>query len=56
MFSLFQYIYKQVLFWLSTAQHVALPFLIKQLDDLHVPGMSGEAKTPLGKVNYDLEK
>ncbi|XP_031555605.1 lipopolysaccharide-binding protein-like [Actinia tenebrosa] len=36
------------------AEHVALPFVVKQLNDLQVPKVTGDVKTPLGKVNYNL--
>lgn len=39
-----------------TAERVALPFVVKQLNDLQVPKVSGDVKTPLGNVNFNLHK
>lgn len=37
-------------------QHIILPFVSKELNDLPVPSISGTIKTPLGDVQYDLNK
>ena len=41
---------------LSTVQHIILPFVAKELNDLSVPNINGNIKTPLGDVQYDLSK
>ncbi|KAM7443920.1 hypothetical protein ABFA07_007300 [Porites harrisoni] len=37
-------------------QHIILPFVAKELNDLSVPNINGNIKTPLGDVQYDLSK
>ncbi|KAL9971785.1 hypothetical protein ACROYT_G017992 [Oculina patagonica] len=37
-------------------QHTIVPFVSKELNDLSVPSVSGTIKTPLGNVQYDLNK
>ena len=39
-----------------TVQHIILPFVAKELNDLSVPNINGNIKTPLGDVQYDLSK
>ena len=39
-----------------TVQHIILPFVAKELNDLSVPNIDGNIKTPLGDVQYDLSK
>ena len=41
---------------LLTVQHIILPFVAKELNDLSVPNINGNIKTPLGDVMYDLSK
>lgn len=41
---------------LLTVQHIILPFVAKELNDLSVPNIDGNIKTPLGDVQYDLSK
>ena len=41
---------------LLTVQHTILPFVAKELNDLSVPNIDGNIKTPLGDVQYDLTK
>ena len=41
---------------LLTVQHIILPFVAKELNDLSVPNINGNIKTPLGDVQYDLSK
>ena len=41
---------------LLTVQHIILPFVAKELNDLSVPNIDGKIKTPLGDVQYDLSK
>ena len=41
---------------LLTVQHTILPFVAKELNDLSVPNINGNIKTPLGDVQYDLSK
>lgn len=36
--------------------HIILPFISKELNDLSVPNLSGTIKTPLGNVQYDLNQ
>ena len=33
-----------------------MPFVAKELNELSIPGMSGIVKTPLGDVDYTLDK
>lgn len=37
-------------------EHTILPFVAKELNDLSVPNVIGNIKTPLGDVQYDLSK
>lgn len=41
---------------LLTVQHTILPFVAKELNDLSVPNINGNIKTPLGDVQYDLSE
>lgn len=41
---------------LLTVQHIILPFVAKELNDLSVPNVDGNIKTPLGDVQYDLSE
>ena len=45
-----------IFFLPSSVQHIILPFVSKELNDLPVPSVSGTIKTPLGDVQYDLNK
>lgn len=47
---------KIILLLLLTVQHIILPFVAKELNDLSVPNIDGNIKTPLGDVQYDLSK
>ncbi|XP_068718135.1 bactericidal permeability-increasing protein-like isoform X1 [Montipora capricornis] len=36
-------------------EHIILPFMAKELDELTVPTVKGKIKTPLGEVQYELK-
>lgn len=36
-------------------QHVGIPFIEKELDELHIPEIKSLVNTPLGGVDYDLK-